>query len=62
MMYDDVWAFLISLNGKHPSISLQKLNVCQTNEISFSPNIAQTSTFKETRLPLAAGFVIGRDP
>ena len=59
---DDIWAYFISLNASCPSITLQKLSTrdeaTDKSETQISGEIPQ---FKASRVPLAGGFVIGRD-
>ena len=59
---DDIWAYFISLNASCPSITLQKLST--RDEANDKPEIKTSGDllhFKISRVPLAGGFVIGRD-
>ena len=59
---DDIWAYFISLNASCPSITLQKLitrkETLEKTEVEVPGEVPQ---FKTSRVPLAGGFVIGRD-
>ena len=59
---DDVWAYFISLNASCPSITLQKLSTRdETHDKPGTQTSGDLLHFKTSRVPLAGGFVIGRD-